>query len=85
MDPNLIQNQRIISRESRVNFTITLEVLKKWVIEVLLHLLIVELFNSYIIRFLGRLGFAIIGGALLVFLWLYMHYIFQLQLLFFFL
>ena len=85
MDPNLIQNQRIISRESRVNFTITLEVLKEWVVEVLLHLLIVELFNSYIIRFLGRLGFAIICGALLVFLWLYMHYIFQLQLLFFFL
>lgn len=59
--------------------------LKERVVEVLLHLLIVELFNSYIIRFLGRLGFAIIDGALLVFLWLYMHYIFQLQLLFFFL
>ena len=80
MHSNLVQNERVVYWEGREYFPGALKVLEEWVRELLLHLFIIETFNSYIVRFLSSFALRVYRGALLFLFRLQMHDTLQLHL-----
>ena len=80
MHSYLVEYEWIVHGEGWEYFASALKVLEERVRELLLNLLVIQTFNSYIVWFLGSLALRVGYGALLILFWLQMHNTLQLHL-----